>query len=91
MVADSKGGSLVGDVLQFPTHKARLVGLSQRERDSRQAWTHDLRARNAAIVEAVEDGYAQNRVAADCGLKPSSITRILALPDYSGASFDDAA
>lgn len=84
----------MGDVLQFPTHKARLVGLSDRERDTRDAHRHALRARNRAIVEAVDDGYAQNRVAADCGMKPSSITRILALPsnyDHDEASVSDDA
>jgi len=83
----------VGDLLHFPKHAPKLRALSERERDSKAIHRHDLLMRNRAIVEAVEDGDPQNQVAKVCGLKPSSITRILGLPAsalelYEG---DDAA
>ena len=84
----------MGDVIHFPgDHAARLRELSQRERESKDAHTHDLRARNLAIIEAIKDKYPQNRAARDCGLKPPSITRILGLPPSSLGIFegDDAA
>lgn len=81
----------MGDVVQFPTHRAKLVGLAARERDTRSAYVHALRARNRAIVEAVDEGYPQKRVAEACGLKPPSITRILSLPSYDEDTFGDAA
>ena len=79
----------MGEVIQFPSYSDRLGRLSQRERDTKEAHQHALRARNRAIVEAVDEGHAQYRVARACNLKPASITRILALPSYDAD--DDAA
>lgn len=70
----------MGEVLQFPGHGPRLRALSQRERDTKEAHTAALRARNEAIVEADDDDYAQFRIARDCELSTSSITRVLGQP-----------
>lgn len=86
----------MGEVIPFPTntdrHAERLATLSARARDTGSANVHAIRARNAAIIEAVDDGHPQKRVADWCGLRPSSITRILALPSYGAdESSDDLA
>lgn len=79
----------MGEVLPFPDHAERVARLASRARDSGEAHTHNIRARNRAIVDAVDDKQPQNRVAQWANLKPSSITRILALPDYD--ELNDAA
>lgn len=37
-----------------------------------------MRARNAKVIRAVDDGYAQDAVARAIGRKPTAVTKILA-------------
>lgn len=70
----------MGEVVQLPTYGDRLRRASAYERETKELHDSALKARNRLIVEAVDNGYPQNRAAGDCTLSAPTITRILATP-----------
>jgi hypothetical protein len=75
----------MGKVLQVEDYGARLRAAGQYADDCRELWKNALRARNALVVEAVDNGYAGHQVARDINKKQPHVIRILSLsePDLS--------
>lgn len=70
----------MGEVVQLPTYGERLKRAASYERETKELHDGALKERNRLIVEAVDNGYPQNRAASDCTLSAPTITRILATP-----------
>jgi hypothetical protein len=72
-------------VVEIEGYQKRLKAAGQYARDCRLQYKNALRARNALIVEAIDDGYTGHQAARDTELKQPHIIRILSQsePDLS--------
>lgn len=68
----------------------QLTAAADYVRDCKELYDNALIARNALIVEAVDNGYAGHQAARDTGLKQPHIIRIISL-SQPGLTQDDIA
>lgn len=67
--------------VQIEGYGPRLKQAGQYADDCYMQWKNALQARNAIVVEAVDNGYAGHQAARDIGRKQPHIIRILSNSD----------
>jgi len=65
---------------------ARLQAARDHVRDARVALQNALLLRNRAIVEAIDGGMSQSKVAAYAGIGQPTVVKVLARPDDIAAT-----
>jgi hypothetical protein len=68
-------------VLEVETYGSRLTSAGEYVRSCKELYRNAISARNAVIVEAVDNGYAGHQAARDTQLKQPHIIRILSMSE----------
>lgn len=71
----------MGKVVEVEGYGPRLQQAGQYVRDCRTLYKNALAARNALVVEAVDNGYAGHQVARDVQVKQPHVIRILSMSE----------